>query len=65
MITDKKLVELGFRCYQVYNLIYFEKGEVKLERIHNGYLCERIHNGYLCTRPHRVVKTIKELKELL
>ena len=56
MITDKKLVELGFICYQVYNLIYFEKGEVKLERI---------HNGYLCTRPHRVVKTMKELKELL
>ena len=56
MITDKKLIELGFRCYQVYNLMYFEKDDVKLEKIY----C-----GYLCTRPHRVVKTIKELKELL
>lgn len=56
MLTDKKLVELGFRCYQVYNLMYFEKDDVKLEKI---------YRGYLCTRPHRVIKTMKELNELL
>jgi len=56
MITDKKLMELGFRCYQVNTLMYFEKDDVKLEKI---------YNGYLCTRPHKVVKTIKQLKELL
>jgi len=32
MITDRKLVELGFRCYQVNTLMYFEKGDVKLEK---------------------------------
>jgi len=56
VITDKKLMELGFRCYQVNTLMYFEKDDVKLEKI---------YNGYLCTRPHKVVKTIKQLKELL
>ena len=56
MITERELIKLGFRCYQVGSLVYFEKDDVKLEKIY----C-----GYLCIRPHKVVKTMKELKDLL
>ena len=56
MITDEKLIELGFYKHEVGDLIYFIKGWVKLEKI----FC-----GYLCPRPYKVISTMDELETLI
>lgn len=56
-LTDGKLKEMGFTKYMVGDLTYFlhQEEDVKLEKIH----C-----GYLNPRKHKVVKTIKDLEKL-
>lgn len=54
-LTDNKLKEMGFTSYNVGDLTYFIKDDVKLEKIY----C-----GYLNPRKHKVVKTIEDLEKL-
>lgn len=55
-LTDSKLKEMGFTSYNVGDLKYFIKDDVKLEKIYN--------NMYLNPRKHKVVKTIEDLEKL-
>ena len=55
-LTDNKLKEMGFTSYNVGDLKYFIKDDVKLEKIYN--------NMYLNPRKHKVVKTIEDLEKL-
>ena len=52
---NKELEKLGFKCYQIEGNTYFQKDELKLEKIYNGYLCEK---------PYKILKNIKEIKKL-
>jgi hypothetical protein len=57
MITDKHLRETGFKIVLASDdCPFFIKGNVKLEKI---------YKGYLCSDPYMVIKTIKQLDEIL
>ena len=48
---------MGFTSYNVGELTYFIKDDVKLEKIYN--------NMYLNPRKHKIIKTIEDLMKLL
>lgn len=56
MITEDKLIELGFLKQNVNNTIYYINGD---------FVLEKIYRGYLCNKPYRVIYTINNLKKIL
>lgn len=56
MLTDEKLVEIGFYKYKVDDVVHFRNGWIKLQKTFCGYLVEQ---------PNKIISTLDELNELI
>lgn len=56
MITDRKLINNGFKKEKISDVIYFKKGSI---------IIEKIFNGYLLAKPYKKISKIEELNKLI
>lgn len=55
MITDKYLIQNGYKKEKINDNIYFIKGEMRLEK------CSC---GYIVSKPYTIISTIFRLKQI-